>query len=77
MATATDPLAAIAEPYQGLMRKADVSINALATATLIPFSTLRRKLIDPEQLTMGDLLRIAKVLGVGPAAVLPAALTAA
>ena len=58
----TDVLEGVAEPIRGLMQSAGLSVNALAAEALIPRSTLRRKLLAPEQLTMGDLLAIARAL---------------
>lgn len=76
MATNIDPQTGVVEPIATLMNERNLSINALADATLIPFTTLRRKLkSDPDTLTMGDLLRIATALGVAPSTVLPHALT--
>lgn len=49
------------------------SINGLAEASGIAYSTLRRKLSDPEQLTMRELLKIAEAQGRTPEAVLSAA----
>lgn len=71
MDKSTDPLSGVAEPYRSLLAEAGQSINSLADTSAIPYSTLRRKLRDPEALTMGDVLRIADVLGVNPATLLP------
>lgn len=49
------------------------SINGLAEESGIAYSTLRRKLSDPDQLTMRELLKIADAQGRTPEAVLLAA----
>ena len=59
--------ARIAEPFMGLMQAADLSLNALADASGVPYSTLRRKLTsDPASLTMRELRGIAEALGSTP-----------
>lgn len=67
---------ATAATVRRMMGEQGASINGLAAATGIPFSTLRRKLAAPEQFTMADLLVIAEALGVAPSALLPREFTA-
>lgn len=77
MAINRDTLTGVPEPIKSLLSEKRFSINSLADATGIPYTTLRRRLREPNGLTMGDLLRIAAALEVSPAALIPAALVAA
>lgn len=63
------------EAVTDALGSAGMSINALADATGIPFSTLRRKVRDQADFTLGDLLLIAEALDTTPAALLPESFT--
>ncbi|GAA2242288.1 hypothetical protein GCM10010401_13950 [Rarobacter faecitabidus] len=71
MANAIDALDRVVEPIQTYMREQGYSINSLASETRIPYASLRRRLLDPEQLTFKDLSRIADALHVTAVDVLP------
>lgn len=61
----------IAEPIRSLLHAKGISVNALASSSGIPYATLWRRLRSPDDLTVGDLLRIADELAVSPDALLP------
>ena len=75
----TDPLAGVVEPIRSLMlERGPDSINGLAEASGIAYSTLRGKLLfRPESITMSELLRLATAIGVEPQRLVPTALAAA
>ena len=51
------------------MKQAKHSENSLAEATGIPRVTLRRRLADPEDLTLSEVTRIALAVGVKPSSI--------
>lgn len=71
MAKTSDVTERVAATVTTEMDRVGASINGLADATGIPFSTLRRKLAGHGDFTLGDLLAIAETLGVTPADLLP------
>lgn len=66
----------VGEAVEAALVTAGQSINGLADATGIPFSTLRRKIKARADFTLGEVLLIAEALGVHPGALLPADFTA-
>lgn len=71
--TNTPPEGTAAEVVQVAMDAASVSMNALADATGIPYSTLRRKLRGQADFTLADLLLVAEALNTTPDRLLPQA----
>jgi len=53
----------------------DISMNALADQTGIPYATLRRSLKAGRALNLSELRKIAATLGVQPSQLLPAEFT--
>lgn len=60
-----------AERVAAAILRAGESRNSIATKTGIPYSTLQRRLIDGHSFTIGELARIADVLGISPVALMP------
>ncbi|OSM43500.1 helix-turn-helix domain-containing protein [Nesterenkonia sp. PF2B19] len=63
-----DKRAALGQHIRDLMDNAGHSENSLAETTGIPRVTLRRRLDAPENLSVGEIARIAAALHVEPSA---------
>lgn len=66
----------VPEPFLSLMNEAGYSINSLADETGIPFSTLRRRLRNPDSITLGETLALAEALHETPTGLIEAINTA-
>ncbi|WP_084344260.1 helix-turn-helix domain-containing protein [Microbacterium resistens] len=66
----THPCAVVAENVRGAVTRSGLSIRQLADRTDISYSALRRKVSGDVAFSFGELLRIAELLGVRPAALL-------
>lgn len=65
-------------PFRDLMEDAGHSLNSLADASGIPYSTLRRKLLNnPTDLRVNELLALADVLNKKPGAIIASLATPA
>ncbi len=71
MDNTTAPLGGVAEPIRGHMIRLRYTERSLSDATGIAYTTLRRRLRAPSQLTMSDILALATALDISPADLAP------
>lgn len=69
----TTPTEAVAEVVRGMMQRGDESVKHLAEVTLIPRTTLVRRLAGTSPFTIPELERIAAALGTTVTQILTAA----
>lgn len=62
----TDPLALIRDEINTTIRSVGISEAELSRRSLIPRSTLARKLAGATEFTLSELIRLADALGVEP-----------